>query len=176
VLTDPADLTAVPDLTDRSPAPARRLGGDRGSALLLMPAAVLVLLILGAIAADLSHLHNRKRELIAVADSIANDAATYGIDVSQLRGPREGTAPTGPLTFDQERLDEVGRRSVEAHGEPDRPVEVVSVVHTTDPATGTVTVTVEVRERVDHIFARAIPGLPDHELISATGRASAEED
>jgi Flp pilus assembly protein TadG len=171
-----ADLTGPLDLTDRSSAPARRLGDDRGSALLLMPAAVLVLLILGAIAADLSHLHNRKRELIAVADSIANDAATYGIDIGQLRGPRDDNAPTGPLRFDPKRLDEVGRRSVAAHGEPDRPVDVVSVEDTVDPATGTVTVTVKVQERVDYIFARAIPGLPDHEDITATGRASAEED
>jgi Flp pilus assembly protein TadG len=171
-----ADLTGPLDLTDRSSAPARRLGDDRGSALLLMPAAVLVLLILGAIAADLSHLHNRKRELIAVADSIANDAATYGLDIDSLRAPRDGNAPTGPLTFDQKRLDTVGRRSVEAHREADRPVEVVSFEHAVDPATGTVTVTVEVRERVDYIFARAIPGIRGFEDITATGRASAEED
>jgi hypothetical protein len=38
------------------------------------------------------------------------------------------------------------------------------------------TVTVRVQERVDYIFAGAIPGLPDHEDIEATGRASAEED
>jgi hypothetical protein len=152
--------------------PAHPLTGDRGSSLMLMPAAVLVVLVLGAIAADLSHVHNRKRELIAVANSIANDAATRGIDVERLRAGTGREAPFSPAMIGP-RLDDSVRRSVEVHRGPDRPIDVDASY---EVGTDGRTIRVTLRERVDYIFAKAIPGAPDSIEISATGSAVAEED
>jgi Flp pilus assembly protein TadG len=55
----------------------RRKGieGARGSVLMLMPAAVLIMIVLGAIVIDLSVLRMRSAELDNVATAAANDAA-----------------------------------------------------------------------------------------------------
>jgi Flp pilus assembly protein TadG len=152
-------------LTDRS---HRRLRADRGSTLVLMPAAVLIVIILGAIAADFSHVHNRKRELIAVASSIANDAVTYGIDTGALRNGAGST-----VVYNDDRVRDVINTSVSHHVSPDRPITFVS--YTVDTTTDTVTVTLA--ENVDYIFAKAIPGVvDDHHPIRATGTAVAVED
>ena len=56
------------------------MGTDRGSSLMLMPAAVLVVMVLGAIAVDQSIVYTQQRELVAAAEAAANDAAGYGLD------------------------------------------------------------------------------------------------
>jgi hypothetical protein len=147
------------------------LHGDRGSSLMLMPAAVLVVLILGAIAADFSHVHNRKRELIAVANSIAQDAATYGLDVDSLRE----TTGTG-LPYDDQRLKEVIDTSIAAHTNPDRPIQFGDYKVVRDTTADTVTVTVTLRDDVEYVFAKAVPGVDDSRPIEARGIAVAEED
>src|SRR3954452_25010937 len=58
---------------------------ENGTVLMLMPAAVLVLLILGAITFDYAHLYLAKRDLQAAAESAANDAITFGIDQAAIR-------------------------------------------------------------------------------------------
>ncbi|HEX9531019.1 MAG TPA: hypothetical protein VF954_07765, partial [Acidimicrobiales bacterium] len=59
--------------------------GDRGSVLLLVPAAVLVLVILGAIAVDSAVVFLGQRELANGADAAANDAATAFSDPAFYR-------------------------------------------------------------------------------------------
>ena len=144
----------------------RRLRGDAGSSLMLMPAAVLVVLVLGAIAADLSQLHNAKRGLIGVANSVANDAVTYGLDVSSLRG---GSADEFPL--DESRVNTAIAASLREHASPTRRYQLVD----TDIDRVNRTVTVTLAGPVDWIFARALPGIGDDPVVQATGIAVAQQ-
>lgn len=136
--------------------------GDRGSATLLLPAGMLLMIVLGAIAVDLAHLHGARAELQHRADAAANDAVTAGLDPDALR------------SGDGYRLDpgtalDAARRSalVRPHGGLEQMrVRVVSVSPT------------EVRVRVDAVvplvFAPALPGGPDDVPLSATAVAAAE--
>lgn len=143
----------------------RRLTGDRGSSLMLMPAAVLVMLVLGAMAADLGHLHGVQRDLIAVADSVANDAVTYGLDVDALRRGGQGDYP-----LRRDRARSAALRSVALHSGPGRRYELVGL----DVDAPARTVTITLATSVDHFFARALPGRADHADLRATGTAVAE--
>jgi hypothetical protein len=134
---------------------------------MLMPAAVLVLIVLGAIAADLSNVHNGQRGLIGVADSVANDAVTYGLDVDALR---RGTGPGRGYPLDQRRVEEAIARSLQVHRSPTRQYRLVRF--RLDETTRTVSVTLA--GRVEWIFAKALPGTGDHADIEATGTAVAE--
>ena len=58
---------------------------DRGTAMMLMPAAFLVVLVLGSIALDFGLLHTRQREIHHLADGAANDAASFAVDLDVLR-------------------------------------------------------------------------------------------
>lgn len=76
-------------MTPRSQAhPRRRLTAmrdARGSVLMLFPAGVLIVLVLGAIAADSAVVFLGERELAAAAAGAANDAVTYGLDEAEFR-------------------------------------------------------------------------------------------
>ncbi|MEZ5207907.1 MAG: hypothetical protein R2690_13235 [Acidimicrobiales bacterium] len=50
-----------------------------------MPAAVLIVLVLAAMAIDLAHLQLGQRQLRSMAADAANDAAGAGVDVEALR-------------------------------------------------------------------------------------------
>jgi hypothetical protein len=139
---------------------------DRGSVLFAMPAAFLVILILGAIAADLSHVHNTKRELINVANSIANDAVTYGVDKDEARR-HPGTYP---LT--DRRVRQAIDTALAAHQDTDRRYDLVTYDF---DATERV-VHVKLHARVDYFFAKAIPGTPKFQDLTANGTAFADED
>src|SRR5437868_1132493 len=70
-------------------SPARRTvrsrRGDRGTVLMLMPAAVFVLLILGGIAFDYAHLFLAKRELSSTVEAAVQNAVTDGVDQAAVR-------------------------------------------------------------------------------------------
>jgi hypothetical protein len=98
---------------------------ERGSILLIFPATVLVMFLLGAIVIDVALTQVRGRELEAVAGSAANDALA-ALDVAALRSGRgividEGTArariaaavANGPLP---EAVTEQVAISVDAQG------------------------------------------------------------
>jgi Flp pilus assembly protein TadG len=68
----------------------RRGCGDDGASLVLAPVGVLVVVILAAIAFDLSWVQQAQRELTEVAASAANDAVTYGLDPASLRAGASG--------------------------------------------------------------------------------------
>lgn len=113
---------------------------ERGSVLMLMPALILVVLVLGAVAIDSSRVLARRIELTDLAASAADDAATAGLDVEHFRA-------TGEYVIDPDRAVLVVRTSLAASGvldDLDRP-PIVTVV---DP----VTVSVELTENVEHLF------------------------
>lgn len=152
MLTDrPARRASRNDLRDRS---------DRGSALMLMPAAVLVMLVLGAITVDLAVVRLGQRELIAAATDAANDAATVGLDQGELRAGRG-------YVLDPARAEAAVLASLDAKGLLDRLAAPPEVTVTADG-------TVEVRlvRRVPHVFAKALPGVDGDTLVRGTGAAS----
>lgn len=135
---------------------------ERGSVLMLMPAAVLVFLVLGALCVDYGAVFVAERDLSNAAAAAANDAAAQAIDLERFYR-------TGELVVDRSRATEVARASVTAKGldhlEP--VVEDVQVVGAT--------VTVTVAGRARHLFAGAVPGGSDHVEVRSRAEAEAEE-
>lgn len=91
--------------------------GDRGSIALLLPAAVLVLLVLGSIAVDLALVQGGQRRLVDLAGSIATDAvgqvdveaalATGHLAVDVAAGQRLADGAARLVAATDARLDEV---------------------------------------------------------------------
>lgn len=137
----------------------RRARGERGSSLMLMPAAVLVMLLLGAIALDAAAVRMQVRELRNTARSAANDALSAAVDVGHLR-------ETGEIRIDEERAraivaDAVTQRSIEG-------VDVDAVTVRTD-ADGTLVLTVTLQRSVDHVLRP--PGTDPSVTVQASGSA-----
>jgi hypothetical protein len=136
------------------------IGRDRGSALMLMPAGLLIVLVLASIAVDMSLVHLRKRQAFELAAAAANDAATAGVDQGHLR-------TTQAYVLDPERTRAV----------------VADVVAASDlapqlarPAVVTVSgagVRVELALEADYIFADVVPGAPDGTVVTASATATA---
>ncbi len=144
-------------------APPVRARGDRGSVLMLMPAAVLIVLLLGAIAVDLTAIHLRQRAGISAAGSAANDAVTYGLDQAALR---RGDG----YHLDPDRVQRAVIDSLDAQGLTD---DLAAPPHITITAPDTVTVTLDLR--ADYVFARALPHGPRTTTLHATATATAEQ-
>ncbi len=115
---------------------AERGGGEHGSALLLFPAAVLILFLLGAIAVDAAVARLRQRELATTAQAAAQDAAAYAIDPNALR--------RGEWRLDPGRAAAAAVAAVAAAGTPVEGAPTVSV-------DGDV-VTVTLRGRAESVF------------------------
>lgn len=136
---------------------------ERGSVLMLMPAGVLIVLTLAAIAVDLSLVFLRQRQASASAADIANDLATAALDVDELRA-------SGTYRIDAARARELGGRLAEDGTIGDHLVEVdVEVL-------GDHEVRVTIVLEVDYIFAKAIPGADDGTEVRATAVARAVDD
>ncbi len=141
---------------------------ERGSVLLLMPTAVLVVLVLGALAVDLSVVHLAEREVVSAASAAANDAVTHGLD-------EDAFYSTGLYSLDPAQVAEVVRTSLAAQSQPGRGLRMVGRPRIADsdgdgaPESVTVTVTGE----VGYIFAPAIPGAPDSARVEASATATA---
>jgi hypothetical protein len=136
------------------------MGRDRGSALMLMPAGLLIVLVLASIAVDMSLVHLRKRQAFELAAAAANDAATAGVDQGRLR-------TTHDYVLDPERARAVVTDVVAASelaSELARP----PVVTVTDAS-----VRVELALEADYIFADVVPGAPDGTEVSASATATA---
>src|SRR3954449_13306666 len=136
----------MPTVDDRS----------RGSVLMLMPAAVLILVILGGITFDYAHLYLAKRELTSLAEGAANDAVTYGLDQASVhRG--DGYA------LDPERVTAAVDASISTHSADlhlEGPPKVVML--------GPTEVRVTITARIDYVFARALPAASDGETVTVT--------
>ncbi len=135
-----------------------RLSRERGSALMLMPAAVLILIVLASIAVDFTIVRLGGRELTALADAAGNDAATLAL---ARAGFDEGT-----VILDERRAREVVAATVAATASPVDDIVVVDVSATDiDGAPG---VSVTLTGTVDYVFATAIPGAPTSQHIEVT--------
>ena len=136
-----------------------RRGSERGSVLMLMPAAILIVFMLAAIAVDLSLVFLRQREATSHAVDVANDLATRGLDPNSYR---EGAG----YTLDSEteltrQAEEMARQRL-----GDRYLRAVASRVDDD------TVEVTIHTRVDYVFAGALPGGADDTTV--TGRATAD--
>jgi Flp pilus assembly protein TadG len=135
---------------------------ETGSALLLFPAGVLILLIFGALAFDVALAHQTKRQLLDVAASAANDAVTFGLDEATLRS-------SGAYCLDPGRARRAVDAAVAAAG-----IEVDAIeVRIDDPCTPTVVVRLAAFAPAP--FASALPGGSGRTAVSAEGRAVARE-
>ena len=143
-----------------------RSRSEAGSVLMLMPAAVLVFIILGAIAVDFAVVFLGEREVANAAASAANDAASEGVD-------REGFYATATVRLDPAVAARVAARSVAAAGLDDHLDDIVT---TTRVAVGLPEVTVTVRARVHYLFASALPGGPEGIDVEATAVVTAEQE
>jgi len=141
----------------------RRLNGQRGSVLVLMPVAVLIVLLLGAVAVDLTVVHLRQQQAVDAAASAANDAVTLGLDEDALRAGRG-------YRLDAERVRRIVVESIDAQGLTDG---LAGPPIVTEPTPQSVQVVLTFR--VDYIFARSIPGAPRSTTVRGTATASAQE-
>lgn len=142
---------------------------ERGSALILMPTAVLVLLVLGAIAADAALVFMAQRELQASTAAAANDAAVAAMEEASLY-------ECGALRIPPERARAVARAAFGARAAD--VVESVGAPKVTVRAGGDNRpgrVTVAARGRVDLLFAPAVSNLRRGE-VTASSTATAELD
>jgi Flp pilus assembly protein TadG len=133
---------------------------DRGSVLMLMPAGVLVVLLLGAIAFDLSLVFLRQRQASSLAVDVANDLATAALDEHAFR-------TDGTYELDPEAAAEIGLALVRASDLADDVLDVEVTVLGADA------VEVSVVVAVDYVFAKAIPGTSDGTTVVASAVAVA---
>lgn len=132
--------------------------GTRGSVLMLMPAAVLIVLLLGAIAVDSAIVYLRQRQAYNVAFDAANDAAGAGFDLEIAR-------QEGAIVYDPDRVVDLARQAVDAAG-----VEDLRLVDARPDGDGVV---VTVAVTVQHLFVQVF-GDPASDVLTVDARAGAE--
>lgn len=135
-------------------ARARPLAAERASVLMLMPAAVLIMIVLGALAVDRAIVFGAQRELVSTAQSAANDAAGLGVDIDRLR-------VNGRVEVDPEAIDDA----------------VGLATASIDPGTSVTwelrgdVVVVRLERDVRLVFAPGIPGAAGTQHVVAVGTA-----
>lgn len=135
---------------------------ERGSVLMLMPAAVLVLVVLGAVAVDAAIAFMAQRELQSATAAAANDAAVAALEEARLY-------ECGELSVAADRAATVaaaafGARvsdTVDTVGEPD-------VTVNGGGSTEFIEVTVAARGTVDLLFTPAVAGGAQREVTAST--------
>jgi Flp pilus assembly protein TadG len=127
---------------------------------MLMPAGALIVLLLGAIAFDLSLVFLRQRQASSLAADVANDLASIALDVPTFR-------ESGAFVLDPVRADAVGRSLLDASDLADELTSATITVGTAD------TVTVRVTVSIGYVFAKAIPGAADGTTVTASATAVA---
>lgn len=147
---DPTTTRQPPPAQRTEPVRARR---EAASALILVPAMMLVLFCLGGIAIDMTLVHGAHRSAHRVVSAAADDAAGM-IDAAALQR-------TGELTIDPVAARQVALDQIDAMRLPGRVVDGPSVGVAAAGDTVTVAVTLE----IDHVMLRAVPGHDDHEQI-----------
>lgn len=123
---------------------------------MLMPAAVLIFIVLGAFCVDFAAVHLGQRELVAAAQGAANDAAAAGFSTAAFYGE-------GELRFDAAGARRAAAESLAANG-PEYRLASLDIVD------GALVLVVE--STVPTIFAKALPGGPD--TFSLDAQASAD--
>lgn len=144
-----------------TPGPTR----ERGSALLLLPAGMLIVIMLAAIAFDLTLAFQRKRALVDLAGSAANDAVTAALDMDRLR-------VDGRYCIDSNRAASV----VSQHLQLTDLAEVsVVAVQATGPDGCATSIAVVLTAPSSAVFARAIPGSGADVVLQARSVAAVVE-
>jgi hypothetical protein len=135
---------------------------------MLMPAAVLVVIVLGAMAVDLSVVHLGEREVSSAASAAVNDAVTYGLDEAALY-------ETGTYGLDPGRVREIVATTLAAQEASGSDLRLVGspVLRDTDGDGAPETVTIRVRMTVGYLFAKGLPGAPDTTTVEASATATA---
>lgn len=126
---------------------------------MLMPVAVLIVVILGAIAVDRAVVFGAQRELVHAAQAAANDAAAVGADLDDLRDDRADGADR--VGFDRTRIDRAVRASL---------VGVDDLVDHRWTLRGD-EIVVELEQRVELVFTKGVPGAADTTIVRATATA-----
>jgi hypothetical protein len=131
---------------------------NRGSVLMLMPAALLVVFVLGSISLEFAAVSMRQRSLYNAADAAANDAATYSLDQFVLR-------TTGEAVLDPMLVERAIELSLRAQG-----VELAAPprIEISDDRKS---IELELVQQVPYIIACALPGA-DGTLVHATVRVT----
>jgi hypothetical protein len=149
-------------------------GGDRGSVLILYACGVLIVIVLGAIAADLSHAYMAKRDLIELAGTIANDVSTAGLDQDVYLHERA-------YVLDGSRVSNITASALQrSSGDTFTPaiseVALVSASGANRCAAdeGRCRVRVTATAHVEYLFGRALPGV-GHVDVRVTSYATLEE-
>lgn len=137
----------------------RRGRGADGSALLLFPAGMLVMVVLSAIAFDLSVVWLRQQQARAVALGAANDAATAALDLAAWQ-------TTGDYEIDDRAARALALRSVEAS-------DIAAVVTGVDVRVDGPAVSVTLTLEVAYVFGAAVPGAPDGARLRVEASATA---
>lgn len=130
---------------------------------MLMPAAVMIVILLGAIAVDAAIAFLGEREALSLATAAANDAATAALDQGRFRG-------SGEFALDHDRARRVVEATLAASSSE---LDEVTVDLSFPVVDGTEGVRVVVRGTVDYLFADAIPGAPDGLAVEAAATAVA---
>lgn len=126
---------------------------------MLMPAAVVIALLLGAIAVDSAIVFLEQRQAYNVAFDAANDAAGAGVD-------RDIARTSGELVYDPARVRELAAATITASE-----VDGLTLVSAVPDDDGGVVVIVDVR--VQHLFGQAF-GSRSSETLRLTARAAGE--
>ena len=137
---------------------ARRLRRERGTALMLMPAGVLIVIILGALAVDSAILFLGERELADLTAAAANDAATVALD-------EETFYRCGRLELVEDEAAEVAS-TVSAARSSDAVTDVV-VAARVDNAVTPPQVSVTATGTVRLVFTPALPGRSRDRTVEA---------
>jgi uncharacterized membrane protein len=111
----------------------------------LYPVGFLIVIMLGAIAVDLSNVWLQQRQLADAADAAANDAATYGVAPADLRA--------GERAADAGRVDDIVRVSVTGQHLPDGS-RIAAVDHAAMSPAGNPAVSVTLAGEATFIFGR----------------------
>lgn len=144
-----------------------RASAERGSALMLVPATVLVLLVLGALAVDAAIVFSGERRIADAAAAAANDAAVAALTEQAFQR-------CGRLRLDPAAAADAARQSfaLAAEGLAASPTVTVR----SGPAERTVEVVVSARGQVRALFAGAVGGGPAVRTVDATAVVTAETD
>lgn len=147
---------------------AERVGAadnwEAGSAWVLAPAAVLILVVLGAIAVDSALVYLGQRQLVDAADSAATDAAG-GVSESAFYG--SSTAAGGVVALSTSRADQLAAASLSRQD-----LSAVTLSSSRVEVAG-VQVCVKLSGVVHPIFGSALPGHPFAIRVTAVATATA---
>jgi hypothetical protein len=137
------------------------------------PVGLLIVVVLGGIAFDLSHVHMERRELIEVSGDVANDVATLGLDQRVFR--TEERYALNPAQTDEavERVLRSVRGGVDDVHLADLGPTTPNPSLTCGP-NGPCVVRVTLDAHVQYLFGRALPGLHGQDL-RVTSQATVED-